>query len=279
MELVEIVTRGDRFLDVSLSKIGGKGLFVKEIEQALLDRRIDLAVHSMKDVPAEMDGGLVVAAVPPREDPRDALVSRDGRRLEELPPGAVVGTSSLRRVAQLSRYRRDLRFIPLRGNVDTRLRKLDGGEVEAVVLAAAGLIRLGLGHRIVQYLDPEICVPAAGQGALAVQCRADDEETRTALAALDDPDTRKAVEAERACLAGLGGGCQVPAGAYAEIRDGQIRLTAVVARPEGSELLRAVVQGDDPVAVGRKAARDLIDLGADAVLLEARKEAEIGGRS
>jgi hydroxymethylbilane synthase len=233
----------------------------------------------MKDLPADRTAGLVVGAVPKREDPRDAVITRDGRPLDTLPEGAVVGTSSLRRVAQLIRYRPDLRFVPLRGNVDTRLRKLEAGDVDAVVLAAAGLIRLGLRNRITEYLDPDICLPAVGQGALAVQCREDDAEAREALAVLHDPETAKAVEAERTCLAALDGGCQVPVGALAEMKEGQVRMVAMVARPDGSELLRVVVQGDDPATVGRKAAEDLLRLGADQILRQVREEAEIGGGS
>ncbi|MBX6395004.1 MAG: hydroxymethylbilane synthase [Alicyclobacillaceae bacterium] len=278
-EMVTLTTRGDKILDVALSKVGGKGLFVKEIEQALLEGLIDAAVHSMKDLPADRTAGLVVGAVPKREDPRDAVITRDGRSFDDLPEGAVVGTSSLRRVAQLIRYRPDLRFVPLRGNVDTRLRKLEAGDVDAVVLAAAGLIRLGLRERITEYLDPDICLPAVGQGALAVQCREEDAEAREALAVLHDPETAKAVEAERTCLAALDGGCQVPVGAWAEVKEGQVRMAAMVARPDGGELLRVVIQGEDPVAVGKKAAEDLLRLGADRILRRVREEAEIGGGS
>ncbi|MDI3256537.1 MAG: hydroxymethylbilane synthase [Kyrpidia sp.] len=277
-EVVPIVTRGDRVVDVALSKVGGKGLFVKEIEEALLEGRIHAAVHSLKDVPARMAEGLVIGAVPPRVDPRDAVITRDGTPLKDLPPGAAVGTGSLRRVAQLGRYRPDLRFVPLRGNVDTRLRKLQAGEVDALVLAAAGLLRLGLGEWIGEYLSPDVCLPAVGQGALAVQCRQQDESTLDALAVLEDPDTRRAVEAERACLAVLDGGCQVPVGALAEIRDGQVRLAAMVARPDGTTVLRAVAQGDDPEAVGRRAANDLLRLGAAEILQAAREEAQAGGQ-
>ncbi|MBE3551550.1 MAG: hydroxymethylbilane synthase [Kyrpidia tusciae] len=276
-EVVPMTTRGDRVLDVPLSRVGGKGLFVEEIERALLEKRIDAAVHSLKDLPAQLAPGTVVGAVPRREDPRDAVITRDGRPFDDLPSGARVGTSSLRRVAQLRRYRPDLAFIPLRGNVDTRLRKLAAGEVDAVVLAAAGVVRLGLGDRITEYLSPEICLPAVGQGALAVQCREADEETRRSLASVEDVAARRTVEAERTCLAALEGGCQVPIGALAEIRDGHIRLAAMVARPDGSELLRVVVQGEDPAGVGRRAAADLLELGAGKLLQETREEAELGG--
>lgn len=276
-EVVPMTTRGDRVLDVPLSRVGGKGLFVEEIERALLEKRIDAAVHSLKDLPAQLAPGTVVGAVPRREDPRDAVITRDGRPFDDLPSGARVGTSSLRRVAQLRRYRPDLAFIPLRGNVDTRLRKLAAGEVDAVVLAAAGLVRLGLGDRITEYLSPEICLPAVGQGALAVQCREADEDTRRSLASVEDVAARRTVEAERTCLAALEGGCQVPIGALAEIRDGHIRLAAMVARPDGSELLRVVVQGEDPAGVGRRAAADLLELGAGKLLQETREEAELGG--
>ncbi|MCL6575606.1 hydroxymethylbilane synthase [Kyrpidia sp.] len=276
-EVVPMTTRGDQVLHLPLSRVGGKGLFVEEIERALLKKRIDAAVHSLKDLPAQLAPGTVVGAVPRREDPRDAVITRDGRPFDDLPSGARVGTSSLRRVAQLRRYRPDLAFIPLRGNVDTRLRKLAAGEVDAVVLAAAGLVRLGLGDRITEYLSPEICLPAVGQGALAVQCREADEDTRRSLASVEDAAARRTVEAERTCLAALEGGCQVPIGALAEIRDGHIRLAAMVARPDGSELFRVVVQGEDPAEVGRRAAADLVELGAGRILQETREEAELGG--
>ncbi|CAB3390967.1 porphobilinogen deaminase (hydroxymethylbilane synthase) [Kyrpidia spormannii] len=276
-EVVPMTTRGDQVLHLPLSRVGGKGLFVEEIERALLEKRIDAAVHSLKDLPAQLAPGTVVGAVPRREDPRDAVITRDGRPFDDLPSGARVGTSSLRRVAQLRRYRPDLAFIPLRGNVDTRLRKLAAGEVDAVVLAAAGLVRLGLGDRITEYLSPEICLPAVGQGALAVQCREADEDTRRSLASVEDVAARRTVEAERTCLAALEGGCQVPIGALAEIRDGHIRLAAMVARPDGSELFRVVVQGEDPAEVGRRAAADLVELGAGRILQETREEAELGG--
>jgi len=211
----EIVTKGDKIVDVSLSKVGGKGLFVKEIEQALLAGEIDVAVHSMKDVPAELPAGLVIGAVPEREDPRDALVSRGGLKLAELPAGSVVGTSSLRRACQLRALRPDLRVEWIRGNIDTRLGRLERGDFDAVLLAAAGLNRLGWADRISERLSADDFVPAAGQGALALECREDDEPLRQLLTFIHDPVAARETAAERAFLARIGGGCQVPVGACA----------------------------------------------------------------
>lgn len=266
-----IVTRGDRILDVTLSKVGGKGLFVKEIEQALLDGVIDLAVHSLKDLPYELPEGLVIGAVPRREDPRDCLVSRSAKRLSDLPAGAKVGTSSLRRTAQLKALRPDLRIEPVRGNIDTRLRKLETEGFDAIVLAAAGLHRMGWHDRIAAYLPVEEMVPAAGQGALAVECRAEDGPVRELLALLNDGATARAVAAERRLLGILNGGCQVPVGACAEAEDpdGRVTLTGLVATPSGETVLRATASGADPEQVGEAVARDLLNQGADRILAEA----------
>jgi hydroxymethylbilane synthase len=263
-EILTIKTTGDR-ITASLPEAGGKGLFTKEIEDALLDRRADVAVHSLKDLPTEMDPRLVIAAVPRREDPRDALV---GCTLAALPQRARVGTSSPRRAAQLLHIRPDLRIENIRGNVDTRLRKLDEGQYDAVVLAAAGLRRLGFADRIAEVLSTEVMCPAVGQGALAVQCRADDAETRRRLAPLDDSETRAEVAAERALLAELGGGCRAPIGGSARVTGVQITLTAVVASPDGARLVRTSVEGPaaDPEGLGRRAARDLLARGAGEIL-------------
>jgi hydroxymethylbilane synthase len=263
--ILTIKTSGDRFSAAALPEVGGKGLFTKEIEEALLDGRADVAVHSLKDLPTEMDLRLIIAAVPRREDVRDALV---GHTLATLPPGARVGTGSPRRAAQLRYIRPDLAVESIRGNVDTRLRKLDEGQYDAIVLAAAGLRRLGLGDRIAEYLSPEIMCPAVGQGALGIQCRAADSETLRRLAALEDPGARAEVSAERALLAELGGGCRVPIGGSARLEGNTLRLTAVVASPDGVQLVRAAVEGpvSDPAALGRQTARDLLARGAARIL-------------
>jgi hydroxymethylbilane synthase len=260
---IEIIkTTGDKITDVPLAKVGTKGLFTKEIEEALLDGRADLAVHSLKDLPTELPAGLVLAAIPAREDPRDAIV---GRRLADLPQGAKVGTSSLRRAAQLRKLRPDLEIESIRGNLDTRLRKLDEGRYEAIVLAAAGLKRLGWSDRIAELLPPEIMCSAVGQGALAIETRAEGAG-RDACVALDHAATRAAVTAERGVLAALGGGCQVPIGAYATVTGEQLRIAAVVASPDGAELVRGQSEG----AVS-EAARLGSDLGADLLARGARK--------
>lgn len=234
VEELHVVTTGDKIVDVSLSKIGGKGLFTKEVEEALLDRRADFAVHSFKDVPAEIADAFVIAAIPARADARDVLVSRTGEKLASLPKGAKLGTSSLRRRLEILAVRPDLTVIEMRGNVDTRLRKLDDGEFDAIVLARAGLDRLGLSHRVTEDLDPALCIPAAGQGALAIQCRADDENTRAILGTLHDPETAVAVACERGVMAAVGGGCTVPFGAYAVREGGSLFLRALLAKEDGS---------------------------------------------
>jgi hydroxymethylbilane synthase len=235
---LHVTTTGDRVQDRALSEIGGKGLFIKEIEQALLDGQARLAVHSFKDVPAELAPGLKIACVPVREDPHDALVTRSGCRLEELPQGARVGTSSLRRRVQLLRVRPDLEILPLRGNVDTRLRKCAEGEVEAVVLACAGLNRLGLADRVTERLDTEVCLPAVGQGALAIEVRSDDDRAAELLSSLNDTETAVAAAAERGVMVAVEGSCQVPLGGYA-VRDGaDLWLRAWLSAPDGSQYRR-----------------------------------------
>jgi hydroxymethylbilane synthase len=239
---LQVVTSGDRIQDRPLSEIpgaGGKGLFVKEIEEALLDRRADFAVHSMKDVPAELPEGLVLACIPAREDPRDVLVAPRHGTLKDLPEGARVGTSSLRRAVALKARRPDLRIEPLRGNVDTRLRKVDAGECDAIVLARAGLVRLGLEERATSVLSIEESLPAPGQGALGVECRKDDEAMRELLDRLHDAYAAKCVLAERAVLLAVGGDCKTPLGAYAEHTAGQLRLRAFIAQPDGTGLRTA----------------------------------------
>lgn len=274
-EVKKIVTRGDRILDVTLSKVGGKGLFVKEIEQALLDGEIDLAVHSLKDMPFELPAGLVFGAIPEREDPRDCLIGRTARSLEELPRGARVGTSSLRRSAQLQAARPDLVIESIRGNIDTRLRKLEEESFDAILLAAAGLHRMGWKERITAYLPSDLCVPAVGQGALAVECREEDAEVRSLLALLNDPLTARCVAAERKLLGLLNGGCQVPIGAYAQVPEGagpeaELTLTGMVAAADGTRVLKETATGADPDRVGTQVAQALLGRGADAILAEAR---------
>ncbi len=239
---LQVVTTGDRIQDRPLSEVGGKGLFVKEIEEALLERRADLAVHSIKDVPGVLPDGLFIACIPTREDPRDVLVSPRHGRLDQLPKGARVGTSSLRRAVSLRAARPDLEIIPLRGNVDTRLRKVDEGEADAIVLARAGLIRLSLEHRATDVLSPEISLPAVGQGALGIECRLDDEVTKGVLIALHDELTSRCVAAERGVMVALEGDCKTPLGAYGERKEGvggpQLHLRAFVCEPDGTNLRR-----------------------------------------
>ncbi len=262
---IEIIrTTGDKITDVPLAKVGTKGLFTKEIEEALLDGRADLAVHSLKDLPTELPEGLALAAVPVREDPRDAIV---GTRLSALQPGAKVGTSSLRRAAQLRKLRPDLAIESVRGNLDTRLRKLDQGQYDAIVLAAAGLKRLGWADRIAEILEPSVMCSAVGQGALAIETRSSGAGW-TACTHLDDAATHTAVTAERGVLGALGGGCQVPIGAHALVRDGRLHVQAIVAAPDGSELIRAEAEGApaDAEAIGRALGEQLLARGARRIL-------------
>jgi hydroxymethylbilane synthase len=259
---IEIIkTTGDKVVSVPLSSVGGKGLFTKEIEDALLAREVDLAVHSLKDLPTEIPPGLQITAIPQREDPRDAMV---GRRLSELREGAKVGTSSLRRSAQLRRLRPDLQVESVRGNVDTRLRKLDEGQYESIVLAAAGLTRLGWSSRIAEFLDPEVMCPAVGQGALAVETRIGEN----ACQALDDAATRAAVTAERAVLSALGGGCLTPIGAHARVEGEQLRLMAIVLSADGAQSVRGQADGmvGDAQRIGRELGEKLLKEGAARLL-------------
>ena len=269
IKLVPLLTQGDRIQDRSLAAIGGKGLFIKELEVAIEDLRADIAVHSMKDVPAELPPGLVIAAVLKRADPRDALITRSGaQRLEDLPRNACVGTSSLRRQAQIRALRPDLRIEALRGNVDTRLRKLEAGGMDAIILACAGLIRLGLESRITARLDPLVCLPAVTQGVIGIESRANDARTLDLLRPLEDPDTRKVMLAERAFAARLGGSCQSPIAAYATLEGGRIRIDGLVAEPDGSRLLRDSSSGsaENPAALGRQLAERMLAAGAGPLL-------------
>jgi len=266
VELEIIKTTGDKITDVPLAKVGTKGMFTKEIEEALADGRIDLAVHSLKDLPTELSPGFEIAAVTTRENPLDVFCSSKYASIEDLPRGARIGSSSLRRQAQLKAARPGLAIYPLRGNVDTRLCKLEAGEYDAIILAAAGLIRLGKTQLIRQIIPAEIMCPAAGQGALGIEIRAGDSGTREHLAFLDDPASRATTTCERAVLNRLGGGCQVPIGALAEIRNGRLHLEAIVADPDGSKVLRESRDGTDPVQLGESVGETLLERGGDAIL-------------
>ena len=268
VELLPLSTKGDRIQDRSLAAIGGKGLFIKELETALEDRRADLAVHSMKDVPGELPGGMVIAAVLARVDARDALIAAGGRRFEELTRGARLGTSSLRRQAQLLAVRPDLAIETLRGNVDSRLKRLDAGELDAIILACAGLIRLGLESRITARLDPKISLPAVGQGVIGIECRADDGASREILASLNDEPTRIAIEAERAFARRLGGSCQSPIAAHARLKGDRLTLEGLVAEPDGSRVWRDTLSGSaaDPRDLGNALAERVLTAGAAALL-------------
>ncbi len=278
IDIEEIRTTGDRILDVPLAKIGDKGLFTKEIDEALLDHRADLAVHSLKDVPTRLPDGLTFGAIGERADPRDALVVREdmsASTLDELPAGSRVGTSALRRRAQLAAARPDLVVMDIRGNLDTRLAKLERGEYDALVLAAAGLIRLGERHRITAFLDPPSWLPAVGQGALAIMIRADDPDVEAVVGRLHHAETATAVRAERSLLAALEGGCQVPIGAHGRVVDGRVRLEGLVADPAGDPLLRGSEEGaaEDAAGVGRRLAERLRTQGAEAILAGIRLNA------
>ena len=266
-ELV-ITTQGDRNLNSSLPEIGGKGLFTYELEQALQEGRVHTAVHSLKDLPTEDVPGLKIGAILQRADPRDVLICPESLSLQDLPAGAVVGTSSNRRLAQLLAYRPDLHVKPIRGNIDTRIRKVLEGQYDAIVLAAAGVIRLGLQKHITQYLPLETMLPAPGQGALAVQCRANDEQTQLLLKAIDHRYTRLAVSAERAFLSALGGGCSLPVGALAEVQGEEITLHGVIAAPDGSQAINLSASGSNPVLLGQELAHKALDLGARAYITQ-----------
>ena len=275
VELVPMSTQGDIILDTPLAKIGGKGLFVKELEQAMLDGRADIAVHSMKDVPVEFPQGLALHTICEREDPRDAFVSNNFANLSELPQGAIVGTSSLRRQCQIKALRPDLDIRDLRGNVNTRLGKLDDGQYDAIILAAAGLIRLEMESRIADYIEPEVSLPANGQGAVGIECRIDDEVTKALLAPLEHTQTRIRVNAERSMNRYLEGGCQVPIGAYALVDGEQVHLRGLVGAIDGSEILRDEISGhvDDAEKLGVELAKKLLAQGADKILADVYRDA------
>jgi len=270
IELVKMVTQGDKILDTPLAKVGGKGLFVKELEVGMLQGDADIAVHSMKDVPVEFPEGLHLAVICEREDPRDAFVSNTYDSLEDLPKGARVGTSSMRRECQLAANRPDLKILSLRGNVNTRLKKLDDGEYDAIILAAAGLKRLNFHDRIKHEIDPLVSLPAIGQGAVGIECRSDDKRINDLIAPLNHADTATRVRAERAMNARLEGGCQVPIGGYAELGHGVIVLRGLVGRADGTEIIRGDISGkpENAEELGTVLADDLLSRGAKAILKE-----------
>lgn len=262
----KMMTKGDRILDQTLSKIGGKGLFVKEIEEALLQKRIDFAVHSMKDLPGEMPEGLIIAAITKRENPLDCLLSRSGQALMELPSGAIVGTSSLRRQAQILAMRSDIAVKPIRGNIHTRIRKMEEGEFDAIVLAVAGLARTGLTEKISDTFSISQMIPSVGQGALAVQCREDDVEAIQLIQKLHDEETARAVSAERSFLRMLQGDCHSPVGALASVVGNEVQLTGLVASKDGTQIMRELIQGTDEWGIGRELAKRFIEQGAEKLL-------------
>jgi len=276
VDLLRIRTTGDKILDKPLAKIGGKGLFVKEIEEALLDGRADLAVHSMKDMPADIPAGLVIGAVPVRENPGDAIISREGVHLDAIPDGARIGTSSLRRAAQLLAHRPDLRIVPLRGNVDTRLRKLEAGDVDAIILAAAGLSRLGLSDKITQVLPADLMLPAIGQGALAIEMRDGDAATSAAIRFINDADTEVTVAAERAFLGTIGGGCEVPVAAAAHLEGGGITLRGFVGSVDGRHSIyrEGMETRQEARTLGRAIAREILEAGGKAILAEIERQSQ-----
>jgi len=268
IQIVTIKTTGDKILDVPLARVGGKGLFVKEIEESLLQGSIDVAVHSMKDMPARLPEGLMIGAVPERENPLDVLISRDHRRLQDLHPEACVGTSSLRRSVQLKHGRPDLMIRSLRGNLETRIQKLDSGEFDAIVLAAAGMKRMGLESRITEYLEPEMMLPAVGQGALCIEIREADPATAARVRRLDHPDSRGAVTAERAFLDRMGGSCQIPIAAAAILEGERITLSGLVAELDGKNLVQSVLTGPKaaPEALGTQLADRILEMGGREIL-------------
>ena len=275
-EVKEIVTKGDQIVDVQLSKVGGKGLFVKEIEQALYDKEIDFAVHSMKDMPSELPDGLVIGCIPPREDARDAYISTGHVKFMDLPVGAVVGTSSLRRSAQLLLMRPDIDIKWIRGNVDTRLAKLKTDEYDAIILAAAGLKRLGWSDDVVtEYLSVEDCLPAVGQGALAIECRGDDSELLDELGKLTHQDTWKAVHAERAFLYAMDGGCQVPIAGFATIENDSIAFTGLVASPDAEQVYKESSSNVNPESAGKEVAKSLSAQGAYDLIQQVRADLNV----
>ena len=275
-EVKEIVTKGDQIVDVQLSKVGGKGLFVKEIEQALYDKEIDFAVHSMKDMPSVLPEGLVIGCIPPREDARDAFISTGHVKFMDLPVGAVVGTSSLRRGAQLLLVRPDIEIKWIRGNVDTRLAKLETDEFDAIILAAAGLKRLGWSEDVVtEYLDTDVCLPAVGQGALAIECRGDDEELLAEFKKLTHADTWKAVHAERAFLHAMDGGCQVPIAGYATLKGDQVEFTGLVLSPDAEQVFKDSSINVNPELAGNTVAKTLSDQGAYDLIQKVRADLNV----
>ena len=273
IELVKIVTKGDKILDVPLAKVGGKGLFVKEIEEAMLRKEIDIAVHSLKDVPTYFPEGLGLVAITEREDPRDAFLSVKYDSIDDMPEGAVLGTSSLRRKAQIMMKRKDLRIEDLRGNVDTRIRKLEEGQYDGIILAYAGLKRLGLQGRVKQIFDPQYMIPAVAQGFLGIEARLDDEKTKEIVSVLNHRESELRARAERSFLKTLEGGCQVPLAGYSEIVDGKLKITGFVSDLEGERFFRDSMEGslDDPEGLGEKLAQKLLDMGAREVLEEIYK--------
>lgn len=272
-EVKEIVTKGDQILDVMLSKVGGKGLFVKEIQQALFDKEIDFAVHSMKDMPATLPEGLTIGCIPARVDARDAYIANDHIKFMDLPKGAVVGTSSLRRSSQLLMLRPDLEIKWIRGNIDTRLRKMRDGEYDAILLAAAGLKRMGWSEEIVtEYMSLEDCIPAVGQGALAIECRADDTQLLAELKKLSDDKTWKEIDAERTFLAEMDGSCQVPIAGIAHYDGHEVELTGFIASPDASEVFKRTFKNTDPIALGKEVAKELRALGATEVIERVKAE-------
>lgn len=275
-EVKEIVTKGDQIVDVQLSKVGGKGLFVKEIEQALYDKEIDFAVHSMKDMPSELPEGLVIGCIPPREDARDAFISTGHVKFMDLPVGAVVGTSSLRRGAQLLLVRPDIEIKWIRGNVDTRLAKLETDEFDAIILAAAGLKRLGWSEDVVtEYLDTDVCLPAVGQGALAIECRGDDQELLAEFKKLTHDDTWKAVHAERAFLHAMDGGCQVPIAGFATLIGDQVEFTGLVLSPDAEQVFKDSSINVNPELAGNTVAKTLSDQGAYDLIQKVRADLNV----
>jgi len=273
VELLPMKTKGDIILDTPLAKVGGKGLFVKELEVAMLENKADIAVHSMKDVPVEFPEGLGLSIICEREDPRDAFVSNKYKTLSELPLGAIVGTCSLRRQSQIRELRPDLIIKDLRGNVNTRLRKLDDGEYDAIILAAAGLMRLEMENRIASFIEPEVSLPAVGQGAVGIECRLDDEQTLALLAPLNHQQTSIRVTAERAMNLALEGGCQVPIGSFALLDGDQVYLRGLVGSVDGTHIIRKEIRGhqDQAKALGEKLAAQLLDAGAKEILSEVYK--------
>ncbi|HSP21237.1 MAG TPA: hydroxymethylbilane synthase [Planococcus sp. (in: firmicutes)] len=275
-EVKEIVTKGDRIVDVMLSKVGGKGLFVKEIEQALFDKEIDFAVHSMKDMPSMLPETLVIGCIPEREDPRDAFISNGHVKFMDLPVGAVVGTSSLRRSSQLLLLRPDIDIQWIRGNIDTRLEKLKTGDFDAIILAAAGLKRMGWKDEIVtEFLDIEQCLPAIGQGALAIECREDDAELLVELAKINDQDTALAVNAERQFLRDMDGSCQVPIAGYATVANGEVSFTGLISSPDAEQVFKESAVHSDPIAAGKDVAARISAQGGYDLIQKVKAESNV----